>query len=194
MHRTKKSKIITTKDIKSIHEKDKVTIKADPLEYTWISMETLKTRRFWKGVLQALKEYRCQYRLLDSAVANVAWESWEPGKEVNDRQRYQTLGSLQKQFLLSLLLIYCLASYYRYHTKILIKSYLNHFFLSFSLLCLSNPFLSQRTFLPGISLMPLVFWSQGPYLSYGLCLRKKPYMIWTPETPEKNYQSQMTNK
>jgi hypothetical protein len=50
--------------LKSTREKGQVTCKSKSIRITDFLSETLKARRAWSDVFQALKEYNCQPRLL----------------------------------------------------------------------------------------------------------------------------------
>ena len=54
--------------MKAIREKGQVTYKCKPTRITPdFSTETMKARRSWADVIQALREHKCQPRLLYSA-------------------------------------------------------------------------------------------------------------------------------
>ena len=56
-------------------EKDQVTYKGRPIRITpYFSPETLKARRVWTDVIQTLREYKCQHRLLYPAKFSIAIE------------------------------------------------------------------------------------------------------------------------
>jgi hypothetical protein len=54
--------------LKALREKGQVTYKGRPIRITPdFSPETMKARRFWTGVIQILREHKCQHMLLYSA-------------------------------------------------------------------------------------------------------------------------------
>jgi hypothetical protein len=53
--------------LKGVREKDQVTYKGKPIIITPdFSPETMKARRSWTGIIQTLREHKCQPRLLYS--------------------------------------------------------------------------------------------------------------------------------
>jgi len=61
-----------TKNVKSSKGKHQVTYKGKPIRLTPdFSTETMKARRSWTDVIQALREHECQPRLLYSAKLSI---------------------------------------------------------------------------------------------------------------------------
>jgi hypothetical protein len=61
-----------TKNIKSSKGKGQVTYKSRPIRITPdFSPETMKARRSWADVMQTLREYKCQPRLLYPAKLSI---------------------------------------------------------------------------------------------------------------------------